>query len=558
MTRAESAVSAIVLAAGESARMGRPKPLVPLSGRPLLSHVMSAVRGSRAGDVVVVLGHEAERVRREVPLDGARVVVNSRFAEGMSTSIRAGVNAVAPTSRAFLIVLGDEPLVTSATLDALIDRWSVTGAKILIPTFHGARGNPVLLDRSLAHEVEAITGDQGCRAMFPGHTDEIAEVAVDDPGVLIDVDTEEQVARVDAALESGESLEVIAERVAPARVHLHESKAAPLARGPLPRAIDVLALAHDLSSRNEPFAIATVVRVVKPTSGRPGNKAIVRPDKDLAGWIGGSCAESVVLAESLASLRDGRPRLLRLARDVGIAPVPEGIVEYVMECHSGGAMDIYIEPHLPKPEIVIVGDSPVASALAAYGRLLDFRVVVVAPGGDPAAFPEADEFGADMEGFRGRVAPGSYAVVATMGRYDETALRELAASRAAYIGLVASKKRASVVIESLRESGVSAESLKRIRSPAGLDLSGETPGEIALSIIAEITKVRRTSSKEIPLAPAPAPAPAMSEPMAIDPVCGMEVEITSPLRLNHVGKDYFFCSSSCMNRFRKDPKAFLS
>ena len=121
MTRAESAVSAIVLAAGESARMGRPKPLVPLSGRPLLSHVMSAVRGSRAGDVVVVLGHEAERVRREVPLDGARVVVNSRFAEGMSTSIRAGVNAVAPTSRAFLIVLGDEPLVTSATLDALID-----------------------------------------------------------------------------------------------------------------------------------------------------------------------------------------------------------------------------------------------------------------------------------------------------------------------------------------------------------------------------------------------------------------------------------------------------
>ena len=556
MTGAESAVSAIVLAAGESARMGRPKPLVPLAGRPLLSHVLSSVRGSRVAEVVVVLGHEAERVRREVPLDGARVIVNPRFAEGMSTSIRAGVRAAAPASRAFLLVLGDEPLVASATLDALIDRWTVTGAKILIPTFHGTRGNPVLLDRSLAAEVEAIAGDQGCRAMFPDHADEIAEVAVEDPGVLIDVDTEEQVARVDAALESGEPLEVIADRIAPARVHLHESKASPLTRGPLPRAVDVLAVAHDLSSRNEPFAIATVVRVVKPTSGRPGNKAIVRADKEVVGWIGGSCAESVVLAESLASLRDGRPRLLRLARDVGLAPVPEGMVEYVMECHSGGAMDIYIEPHLPKPQLVIVGDSPVASALAAYGRLLDFRVVVVAPGGDPAAFPEADEFGADMEGFRDRVAPGSYAVVATMGKYDERALTELAASRAAYVGLVASKKRAAAVIESLREAGVSAGSLARIRSPAGLDLSGETPGEIALSIIAEITKVRRRSATEIPLAPAS--APTKTEPIAIDPVCGMEVEVTSPLRLNHEGKDYFFCSSSCMNRFREDPRAFLS
>ena len=556
MTGAESAVSAIVLAAGESARMGRPKPLVPLAGRPLLSHVLSTVRSSRVAEVVVVLGHEAERVRREVPLDGARVIVNPRFAEGMSTSIRAGVRAAAPASRAFLVVLGDEPLVASATLDALIDRWTVTGAKILIPTFHGTRGNPVLLDRSLAAEVEAIAGDQGCRAMFPDHADEIAEVAVEDPGVLIDVDTEEQVARVDAALESGEPLEVIADRIAPARVHLHESKASPLTRGPLPRAVDVLAVAHNLSSRNEPFAIATVVRVVKPTSGRPGNKAIVRANKEVVGWIGGSCAESVVLAESLASLRDGRPRLLRLARDVGLAPVPEGMVEYVMECHSGGAMDIYIEPHLPKPQLVIVGDSPVASALAAYGRLLDFRVVVVAPGGDRAAFPEADEFGADMEGFRDRVAPGSYAVVATMGKYDERALTELAASRAAYVGLVASKKRAAAVIESLREAGVSAGSLARIRSPAGLDLSGETPGEIALSIIAEITKVRRTPATEIPFAPAS--APVKTEPIAIDPVCGMEVEVTSPLRLNHEGKDYFFCSSSCMNRFREDPRAFLS
>jgi xanthine dehydrogenase accessory factor len=536
--------------------MGRAKALVPLAGRPLLDHVLSAVRRSRARDIVVVLGHDAERIRREVALDGARVVVNLRYAEGMSTSIRAGVRAAGPGSQAFLVVLGDQPLVAPATLDTLIDRWSATGAKILIPTFRGARGNPVLLDRSISSEIEKIAGDQGCRAIFPGHAGEIAEVEVDDPGVLIDVDTEEQVGRVQAALDRGESKEAIAAQLAPSRVHLHGAHAPAADRAALQPTVDVLAIAHDLTARNEPFALATVVRIVKPASGRPGNKAIVRPDKEMLGWIGGSCAESVVLAESLASMRDGRPRLLRLARDVGAAPVPEGVVEYVMECHSGGTMDIYIEPHLPKPRLLIVGDSPVASALAAYGRLLGFRVAVVAPGGDRAAFPEADEFGTELEALGERALPGSYAVVATMGKYDETALRSLAGSRAEYVGLVASRKRAAAVLEELRKAGVPEDAVKRIRSPAGLDLSAETPEEIALSIIAEITKVRRAGPKEIPVAPVE-PAPK-AEGTAIDPVCGMEVELTSPLRQRHEGTEYLFCSESCRTRFRKNPQKFLA
>jgi len=554
MAGEDPGVSAIVLAAGASTRMGRAKALVLLAGRPLLAHVLSAVHRSRVRDIVVVLGHDAERIRREVAFDGARTVVNPRFAEGMSTSIRAGVRAAVQGSRAFLVVLGDQPLVDPATLDALIDRWSATGAKILIPTYRGARGNPVLLDRSLSSEIEKITGDQGCRAIFPGHAGEISEVEVDDPGVLIDVDTEDQVGRVQAALDRGESKEAIAAQIAPSRVHLHGAQAPPADRAAMRPTVDVLAIAHDLTARNEPFALATVVRIVKPTSGRPGNKAVVRPDKGMLGWIGGSCAESVVLAESLASMRDGRPRLLRLARDVGAAPVPEGIVEYVMECHSGGAMDIYIEPHSPKPQLLIVGDSSVASALAAYGRLLGFRVAVVAPGGDRAAFPEADAFDTELGKIGDHAVPGSYAVVATMGKYDETALRSLAGSPAAYVGLVASRKRAAAVLEELREAGVPEDALKRIRSPAGLDLSAETPEEIALSIVAEITKVRRARSKEIPVEA----VPSAPEGTMIDPVCGMEVETASPLRVRHEGKEYPFCSESCRTRFRKDPQKFLA
>ncbi len=535
--------------------MGRPKALVSLVGRPLLAHVLSTVRRSRASEIVIVLGHEADRIRREVVLDGAKVVVNPRFAEGMSSSIREGLRAVAASSRGFLIVLGDQPMVATATMDALIDRWSATGGKIVIPTFHGTRGNPVLLDRSLSSAVETIMGDLGCRAIFPDHEGEILEVAVEDPGILIDVDTEEQVARVQGALKRGESMESLAAEVAPDRHHLHGVRALEADRAPLRPAVDILSMAHDLLSRNEPFALATVVRVVRPTSGRPGNKAIVRSNKDLVGWVGGSCAESVVVAESLAAMRDGRSRMLRLTRDVGAAPVPEGVVEYVMECHSGGAMDIYIEPHLPKPQLLIVGDSPIASALAALGRLMDYRVVVVAPGADRAAFPEADEFVVDLEKIRETARPGGYAVVATMGKYDETALASLATSAVSYLGLVASKKRAAAVVEQLRESGVPDENLKRIRSPAGLDLSGETPEEIALSIMAEITKVRRASPKELPVAHTATPAKPGG--IAVDPVCGMDVELTSPLQVHYKGNAYFFCSEGCMARFRKNPTAFI-
>ena len=164
--------------------MGRPKPLVPLAGRPLLEHVLSSVRRSRVGHIVVVLGLEADRIRREVDLDGAKIVVNEDYALGMSSSIRAGLRVAHPNSKAFLVVLGDQPLVSPSTLDSLIDRWSGSAAKICIPTYRGARGNPVLVDRSLSKAMEAISGDLGCRAIFHDYPDEILEIPVDRKSVV--------------------------------------------------------------------------------------------------------------------------------------------------------------------------------------------------------------------------------------------------------------------------------------------------------------------------------------------------------------------------------------
>lgn len=547
-------ISAVVLAAGSSSRMGRPKPLVPLGEVPLLARVLASVRRSAVGQVVVVLGHEADRVRREVSMDGATIVVNPDYEAGMSTSIRAGLRAADPRAEGFLIVLADQPFVSAATMDALIRRRAESAAKIIIPTYRGIRGNPVLLDRDLSSEALAIKGDQGCRAIFGDHEAEILEVPVDDPGVILDLDTEEQVARAQAAVARTESVESILAEVGGSGPHAHRERT----DAPRPRIHlrpDILLLAHELRGQDEPFAVATVVRAVRPTSGKPGMRAIVRPSRELVGWIGGSCAESAVIAESLKAMRDGHPRLLRLSRGAEPSRREEGVVEYVMECHSGGAMDIYIEPNLPRPRLVLVGDSPVVETLAAIGRILAYHVVVVAPGLTAGAFPEADEVHTDLEALATAVTPETYAVVATMGKYDESALLALAPSAARYVGFVASRRRAAVVRDALREKGVAADAVDRIQNPAGVDIAAHTPEEIALSVMAEVTRTLRAGK----------PAPRLHEESAVpfekapirDVVCGMEVGEGTLLTATYAGVAYRFCSEGCRSRFLAGPEEFL-
>ncbi len=544
-------ISAVVLAAGSSSRMGETKPLLPLDGRPLLEHVLAALRSSRVDDIVVVLGRDADRVRESVSLDGARSIVNDAYAEGMSTSLRAGIRAANPRTDGFLIVLGDQPFVSSSTFDALIEKQGGSGAKILIPTFEGRRGNPVLLDRSVSGDASTITGDQGCRAIFDHYPDRILEVPVGDPGILVDLDTREQLSRAEEVVRSHRPIETLLPETAGARGHRHLS----VVPTPGPTRIDVFGLAHDLRSRSEPFVLATVVRVERPSSGKPGYKAIVRANRELIGWLGGSCAESLLISESLRALRDGQPRLMRLTPTAGQRPPEEGIVEYVMECASGGTMDIYLEPQMPKPQLLVVGDSPVAETLRALGRVMDYRLILVSAEAKEDPSPNADTVVRDLERLPELVTSDTYVVVATMGKYDETALTHLAGSRAAYVGLVASRRRAAAVLAALGEAGVSPEAQARIVSPAGLDFSARTPEEIAVSILAQIIQVRRTSRpRELPVSEAPAPSDVRMER---DVVCGMNVQADSPIFATHDGTVYVFCSDGCRARFVKSPAAFL-
>ncbi|MBV9496639.1 MAG: nucleotidyltransferase family protein [Acidobacteria bacterium] len=180
-------IAAIVLAAGQATRFGRCKQLMPLAGKPLLQHVLDNLRQSKIEDVVVVLGAHAEEIREGIRFERERVVFNADFAQGMSTSIQAGLRALSEGTEATMIVLADQPYVNAQTFDALIDAYRQLRTPIVVPTYGGKRGNPVVVDRSLFAEMMELRGDVGFRALFGNR--EMAKVAVADRGVVIDIDS---------------------------------------------------------------------------------------------------------------------------------------------------------------------------------------------------------------------------------------------------------------------------------------------------------------------------------------------------------------------------------
>jgi molybdenum cofactor cytidylyltransferase len=183
-----SPFSAVILAAGTSTRMGTAKQLLQLDDRPLLQHVLNCVRASGVKEIVLVLGFAAEEIQKEIDVQNARVVLNENYRRGMGTSLKEGLSAVDPQCAGALIILGDQPFVRSATLDLLMAEHHRSEAQIVIPTYRGFRGNPVLLDRSVFPEVMALDGDMGCRAIFGDHLGGIVKLPVDDAGILLDID----------------------------------------------------------------------------------------------------------------------------------------------------------------------------------------------------------------------------------------------------------------------------------------------------------------------------------------------------------------------------------
>lgn len=285
--------------------------------------------------------------------------------------------------------------------------------------------------------------------------------------------------------------------------------------------LDVLAAAQRLQQQDEACALVTVLRVQAPASARPGDKAVVTADGIAAGWIGGGCAQPAVVKTVRQALADGRARLIRIApSEEGEVRELQDVLEFGMACHSGGTLELFIDPLLPRARLVIVGDSPVAVALAGLAPRVGLQVSVVAQGADAARFPDATQLVAsdDESTLAASIAPGAFVVVATQGRRDLQGLRAALTLRARQVSFVASERKAQVLRAALVEAGQDAAAVAAIVAPAGQAIGAHTPEEIALSVLAAVVAARRGSTAPVKAAaavarPRPLPLPELP-PMA--------------------------------------------
>ncbi len=298
----------------------------------------------------------------------------------------------------------------------------------------------------------------------------------------------------------------------------------------------------ELIDDRRPFVQATVVRAQCPTSARPGDSAVILPDGTIEGFVGGQCAEGSVRTAALEVLETQDPKLLRIlpAPDAEGETFPEvdGADTVVNPCLSGGALEIFLEPHVPAPRLVLAGVTPIVDAIAAFAPALGF---------DVAKGP------ADTVGAGGAADPvGALAViVASHGRDEDTAIRAALDAGVPFVGLVASPRRAAVVLDTLE---LACCERGRVHAPVGLDIGARTAEEIALSILAGVVEARRRGGIRAPEVASPDAGSNTDAPVTvIDPVCGMTVTVVADTpHLAHEGEEWWFCNPGCRVRYAEE------
>ncbi len=306
----------------------------------------------------------------------------------------------------------------------------------------------------------------------------------------------------------------------------------------------------ELYQSNEAFAIAYVVKKQGLTSGKPGDKAVVKKDGTLIGWIGGGCSKGIIIKEALEAIQDGKPRMIAIHPDAKEGE-EKGVKTYSMTCHSGGAVDVFIEPVLPKPEIIIVGQSHVAYYLSKLAEAMEFRISCVVTNNNTGMF---DHVKNTYTGFDEIKSEGPYVVVCTQGEGDEKALLSVLNLDFKYLSFVASRKKSNAIFKTLRGFGVTFDQLRLIKTPAGLDINAKLPEEVAVSILAEIIQNYRSEeegeSKNTPV--------QLNDDMYINPVCNIPVsKSTAKHIVEYKNEKVYFCCDGCKVSFEKDPEKYM-
>ena len=305
----------------------------------------------------------------------------------------------------------------------------------------------------------------------------------------------------------------------------------------------VMERAVELTNNGESFVMATVVWRQGPSSGQSGSRAIITSDGNLFGWIGGACAEPVLIREAKKVMDSGTAQLIWLGQEADFLGmhVPDGVLTVPMACQSEGALQIYVEPIQSAPQVLVVGRSPMAVTLKQLIEVLNWRVQLV----------DFADFTTSM------VSSTSVVIVATQGHGDEEATEVALPANPVYLGVVASRKRGAAVLAYLNDRGFTQSQIEKIHLPAGLDLGHTTHREMAVSILAELVQMRASGAlvqknTRITL-------PVLQPVEVVDLVCGMTVTAEKSNRpFEYEGSTYYFCAPGCRTRFEKDPTSFIS
>jgi xanthine dehydrogenase accessory factor len=322
---------------------------------------------------------------------------------------------------------------------------------------------------------------------------------------------------------------------------------------------DYLEKTQELSRRNEPFALAVVVRREEPSSGKAGDKAVINQFGEIIGWVGGGCVRAILIKEAEDAMRTGVARLVRIGKNLTNEKKHGGVMEYKMTCQSEGMVEVFIEPVLPPPHLVVVGKSAIARALVRMAKVAGFRVTAMADEAKINTFEKPDELITRLSFQQVTCNPLSSIVVATQGEDDEKALSEAVQQPHLYLGFVASQKKKASVMQYLTDMGMPADKVQGIHSPAGIDINAKKPEEVAISILAEMIQVRNNSSVQHVFSSLDnTRGEAGKAKFYINPVCGVPVDVNHPKHIiEYGGESVYFCCDGCKVKFEAEPEKYM-
>jgi xanthine dehydrogenase accessory factor len=315
---------------------------------------------------------------------------------------------------------------------------------------------------------------------------------------------------------------------------------------------------QELSRKNEPFALAVVVRREEPSSGKVGDKAVINKHGEIIGWVGGGCVRAILIKEAEDAMKTGQARLVRIGKNTG-AVNAKGTIEYKMTCQSEGTVEVFIEPVLPAPHLVVVGKSAIARALVKMAKAAGYRVTAMANDARLDTFESPDQLITQLSWTQVKTDPSTNIVVATQGEQDEKALELALQQQYAYLGFVASHKKKESVLQYLKDAGMAAEKVDGIESPAGIDINAKRPEEVAISILAAMIRNRNTLPSDFHFTRFDEiPAEAGKPSFYINPVCGVPVDINSPKHVvDYHGEKVYFCCDGCHTKFLAEPEKYM-